>query len=102
MEQETKQETKKEFDEENFKKMMDEIMKLPPLTGNMLEDYRNTLLKEVGAISQIWNEYRAVGKSNPLIDHHIGEITTMYDSLLAYIEPSSEMISKPDGTETTH
>jgi hypothetical protein len=74
------------FDEEKFKAMIDEVMSLPPLTGNILKDYNTILLKELAVIGGVWKEYHDAGTANALIDNHIEQITTMYGTLLTGIE----------------
>jgi hypothetical protein len=84
----------KEFDEEKFNKMLEEVAKLPPLNGNLISDYDTILLKEAAAVGAVWKEYRDAGVANALIDNHIDQITKMYDSLIQGIEVLVENVKK--------
>ncbi len=68
---------------EDDEKLLKEVMQLPPMTGNIAEDYITLLNKEMAAISAVWSEYQdGKAKDNVLISNHMNAVLSMYQDLL--------------------
>ena len=71
--------------DEEVREMNEQIKNLPPITGDMVQDYTNLMLKELVALGDVWeNGYLKGGNGcgNVLIVNHIKMMQAQYERLL--------------------
>lgn len=94
----------KDYTDQDLEKLLQQVKEIPPITGNMVDDYSGLLMKEIAAVGSIWKEYcgnnkESIEKINPLIANHMQNITAMYDRLMSGVGKFTAELGEAKGEQ---